>query len=145
MPGPVESFLAVRGLRTLDVRLERAQANASELARRLLGRRGVSGVRYPGLSSHPGHELAKRQMAGFGTMLAFEVDGGAAAADALCGALQLMTVGTSLGGVETLIERRARVEGESHLPPGLLRLSVGIEHVNDLWNDLDQALAVALG
>jgi cystathionine gamma-synthase len=145
IPGPVESFLALRGLRTLDVRLERAQANAAELARRLLARRGVVGMRYPGLPSHPGHELAKRQMAGFGTMVAFEVGGGAQAADAVCGALRLMTVGTSLGGVETLIERRARVEGESHLPPGLLRLSVGIEHVDDLWQDLDQALSVALG
>jgi cystathionine gamma-synthase len=83
-------------------------------------------------------------MTGFGTMLAFEVEGGAAAADAVCSALRVMTVATSLGGVETLIERRGRVEGESHLPPGLLRLSAGIEHVDDLWADLDHALSVGL-
>jgi cystathionine gamma-synthase len=145
IPGPMEAWLALRGLRTLDVRLERAQANASELARRLVTRPGVFEVRYPGLLEHPGHDLAKRQMAGFGTMLAFEVSGGQSAADTVCSAVQLITAGTSLGGVETLIERRARVEGESHLPAGLLRLSVGIEHVDDLWADLDQALSAAVG
>jgi cystathionine gamma-synthase len=143
IPGPVESFLALRGIRTLDVRLQRAQANALELAARLASRAGVFAVRYPGLPDHPGHDLAKRQMSGFGTMIAFEVAGGLMAADAVCAAVELVTVATSLGGVETLMERRARVQGESHLPPGLLRLSVGIEHVDDLWADLDQAMRSA--
>jgi cystathionine gamma-synthase len=145
IPGTVETFLALRGLRTLGVRLERAQANAAELARRLAGRPGVLAVRYPGLPDSPGHQRALQQMNGFGTMVAFEVEGGAEAAEAVCGAVQLLTPGTSLGGVETLIERRGRWEGESHLPPSLLRLSVGIEHVDDLWADLDQALAIATG
>jgi cystathionine gamma-synthase len=143
IPGPMETFLALRGLRTLAVRLERAQASAAELASRLLYRAGVSGVRYPGLPEHPGHQLAARQMRGFGTMVAFEVAGGAEAAEAVCQSVQLITPGTSLGGVESLIERRARWQGESHLPPALLRLSVGLEHVEDLWSDLDQALAGA--
>jgi cystathionine gamma-synthase len=145
IPGPMETFLALRGVRTLAVRLERAQATAAELADHLVARSGVRGVRYPGLADHPGHELAVRQMRGFGTMLAFEVGAGAEAADAVCQAVRLVTPGTSLGGVETLIERRARLAGESHLPPGLLRLSVGLEHPDDLWWDLDQALDCALG
>lgn len=143
IPGPFETFLALRGLRTLAVRLERSEASASDLAQRLDSRAGVSRVLFPGLPAHPGHELAARQMRGFGTMLAFELAGGADAADAVCRSVALMTPGTSLGGVETLIERRARWAGESHLPPGLLRLSVGLEHVEDLWSDLDHALHVA--
>jgi cystathionine gamma-synthase len=82
-------------------------------------------------------------MRGFGTMLAFEVTGGAEAAELVCQSVQLITPGTSLGGVESLIERRARWSGESHLPPALLRLSVGLEHPDDLWWDLDQAFARA--
>jgi cystathionine gamma-synthase len=144
VPGPFEVFLALRGVRTLPVRLERAQATAGELARRLLGRAGVMSVRYPGLPNDAGHEQARRQMRGFGTMAAFEMAGGARVADAVCAGVRVLTPGTSLGGVETLIERRGRWEGESHLPPGLLRLSVGVEHVEDLWADLDQAIAVAL-
>jgi cystathionine gamma-synthase len=143
VPGPFEVFLALRGVRTLPVRLERAQATAAEVARRLVGRAGVSAVRYPGLPHDPGHQRARRQMRGFGSMIAFEVDGGAEAAEAVCAAVRVLTPGTSLGGVETLIERRGRWEGESHLPPGLLRLSVGVEHVEDLWADLDQAINVA--
>ena len=140
IPGPFETFLALRGIRTLAVRVARAQETAGELARRLVGRGGVTGVRYPGLVDHPGHALAARQMKGFGSMLAFEVTGGAEAAEAVCQAVRLMTPATSLGGVETLIERRARWAGQSHLPPSLLRLSVGLEHVEDLWADLEQAL-----
>jgi cystathionine gamma-synthase len=143
IPGPFETLLALRGIRTLAVRLERAQANAAELARRLEARPGVYGVRYPGLPNHPGHERARRQMRGFGTMIAFEVEGGAEAAEAVCQALRLIVPGTSLGGVESLIERRGRYPAESHLAPALLRLSVGIEHVEDLWADLDQACAAA--
>jgi cystathionine gamma-synthase len=144
IPGPMETFLALRGLRTLAVRLERSQATAADLAERLQGRPGVSRVRYPGLADHPGHQLAARQMRGFGTMLAFEVAGGADAAEAVCQFVQLITPGTSLGGVESLIERRARWSGEAHLPPSLLRLSVGLEHPDDLWRDLDQAFTRAL-
>jgi cystathionine gamma-synthase len=143
VPGPVEAFLALRGVRTLDVRLERAQANAAELARRLAAHPGVSLVRYPGLVDHPGHELASRQMDGFGAMLSFEVHGGAPVADALCDAVRLCVHATSLGGVETLLERRRRWEGEEATPAGLVRVSVGIEHVEDLWSDLEAALAVA--
>jgi cystathionine gamma-synthase len=141
IPGPMETFLALRGLRTLPVRLDRAQSTAADLAERLVIRPGVTSVRYPGLPEHPGHKLAARQMRGFGTMLAFEVAGGPDVAEALCRSVQVITPGTSLGGVETLIERRGRWSGESHLPPTLLRLSVGLEHPDDLWWDLDQAIA----
>jgi cystathionine gamma-synthase len=143
IPGPLEAFLALRGVRTLAVRLDRAQANAAQLARRLVAHPGVSIVRYPGLVDHPGHELASRQMDGFGAMLSFEVHGGAPAADALCGAVRLCVHATSLGGVETLLERRQRWEGEEATPPGLVRVSVGIEDVDDLWSDLEAALGVA--
>ncbi len=143
IPGPMEAFLALRGIRTLAVRLERAQATAALLADRLRGRPGVHTVRYPGLADHPGHALAARQMRGFGTMVAFEVAGDAEVAERVCQSVEIITPGTSLGGVETLIERRARWAGESYLPPTLLRLSVGIEHPNDLWRDLDRALDCA--
>jgi cystathionine gamma-synthase len=143
IPGPMEAFLALRGIRTLAVRLERAQATAALLAARLKGRPGVYGVRYPGLDDHPGHDLAARQMRGFGTMVAFEVAGDAEVAERVCQAVAIITPGTSLGGVETLIERRARWAGEAYLPPTLLRLSVGIEHPEDLWRDLDHALDCA--
>jgi len=140
IPGPWEAWLVLRGIRTLDVRMERAEANASDLARRLGDHPSVTSVRYPGLPSHPGHDLATRQMRGFGAMLSFEVAGGASAAERVATRVRLITAATSLGGVETLIERRARWEGEEALPDGLLRLSVGIEDVEDLWSDLDQAL-----
>jgi cystathionine gamma-synthase len=140
-PGGLEAWLALRGLRTLPVRLERMQATALELARRMGEHPGVKQIHYPGLPEHPGHELARRQMNGFGTMLAFQVEGGTARADALCAAVRLITNATSLGGVETLIENRAAAPGEEHLPPGLIRLSVGCEHPEDLWEDLDAALA----
>lgn len=140
VPGPWEAWLALRGLRTLALRVERSGANAAELARRLSDHPAVEAVRYPGLPDHPGHALAAAQMTGFGAMVAFDVKGGAPAADAVTARLRLMTVATSLGGVETLIERRGRWEGEGGLPPGLLRMSVGIEDVEDLWSDLDRAL-----
>jgi cystathionine gamma-synthase len=143
--GPWEAWLALRGLRTLSVRLDRAQANAAELADRLGGHSLVRAVRYPGLASHPGHRLAAAQMRGFGSMVAFEVAGGAAAAEAVVSSVRVVTAGTSLGGVETLIERRGRWSGEEGLPPGLLRLSVGIEDVDDLWEDLAGALCAAGG
>jgi cystathionine gamma-synthase len=143
--GPWEAWLALRGIRTLSVRLERAQANAAELAARLRRHPAVNAVRYPGLSDHPAHRLATEQMRGFGTMVAFDVLGGGTAAEAVTSSVRLATAGTSLGGVETLIERRGRWSGEEGLPAGLLRLSVGIEDVEDLWRDLDAALSSRSG
>jgi cystathionine gamma-synthase len=145
IPGPLSAFLALRGMRTLSVRLERAQSNAGSIASRLVSRPGVTVVRYPGLADDPGHAVALRQMRGFGAMVSFDVEGGAEVAEAVCSAVRVITPGTSLGGVETLIERRGRYLGESHLPPGLLRLAVGIEAIEDLWADLDQAIATATG
>lgn len=139
-PGVLEAYLAVRGARTLALRLERAQANAGELAERLTADRRVEQVRYPGLPDDPGHALARAQLGGFGTIVSFVVRGGRAAADALCGRLELVVHATSLGGVESTIERRGAQAGQEHIPPGLLRLSVGIEDVEDLWHDLDAAL-----
>jgi cystathionine gamma-synthase len=139
IPGAWDAWLVLRGIRTLAVRLERAQANAAELARRLATHPHVVTVRYPGLADHPGHQLAARQMTGFGTMVAFDV-AAAAMAETVVASVRLATAGTSLGGVETLIERRGRWAAEGHLPAGLLRLSVGIEDVDDLWRDLDAAL-----
>lgn len=142
-PGTLETFLAVRGARTLAVRLERAQRNAMVLAGRLAKHPAVLITRYPGLASHPTHEAARRQLQGFGTIISFDVRGGAEAADTVCAGLRLIQHATSLGAVESTIERRASVPGQEHLPPSLLRLSVGIEAVEDLWADLDRALRAA--
>jgi len=126
--GPMEAWLALRGLRTLHVRFERQCANAAELARRAADHPGVERVRYPG----------------FGAMISFEVRGGAAAADAVAAGCRLWLDATSLGGVESLIERRRKYAAESPtVPESLLRLSVGIEDVDDLWRDLTQALESA--
>ena len=137
--GPMEAFLALRGLRTLPVRLTRAQATAGTLAERLAGHPAVTRVRYPGLPSDPGHALASRQMDGFGAMLSFEMATGEAAEQA-CAATQIIVHATSLGGIETTMERRRRHPGEEHTPEGLIRVSVGCEHLEDLWADLEQAL-----
>lgn len=142
VPGPMEAFLALRGMRTLAVRMDRAQANALELAHRLSGHPAVSRVRYPGLPADPGHVRAKAQMSGFGAMLAFEVHGGSAAAEATAKATRLIVHATSLGGVETMMERRARYPAESLTPKALLRVSVGCEDVDDLWDDLVHALRI---
>ena len=139
-PGALESFLAVRGVRTLAVRLERAQRNASLLAARLNEHPEVAVTRYPGLPSHPTHTAARRQFPGFGSIISFDVRGGADAADSVCSRLHLIHHATSLGAVESTIERRAIIPGQQHLPASLLRLSVGIENGEDLWRDLDQAL-----
>jgi cystathionine gamma-synthase len=139
-PGTLETFLAVRGARTLALRLERAQHNAMTLAERLERHPNVTLTRYPGLASHPTHEAARRQLRGFSTIISFDVRGDSAAADAVCARLQLIQHATSLGSVESTIERRAANPGQEHLPPTLLRLSVGIEAVEDLWTDLDRAL-----
>ena len=142
MPGALECYLALRGLRTLAVRMERAQANAAELARRLREHPSVTRVRYPGLPDDPGHAVAARIHRDFGAMVCFEVAGTAEDAEAVCNSVRLIAHTTSLGGVETLIERRARhaIDADHGTPPTLIRMSVGIEHVDDLWADLDQAL-----
>jgi cystathionine gamma-synthase len=139
-PGALETFLAVRGARTMALRVERAQQNAMTLATRLESHPAVVKTRYPGLPSHPTHEVARQQLKGFGTIISFDVKGGAVAADAVCSRLELVQHATSLGAVESTIERRAAIPGQDHLPPSLLRLSVGVEHVEDLWSDLDRAL-----
>lgn len=143
--GPFEAWLALRGLRTLALRVERSQASALVLASRLDTHDGVARVLFPGLPSDPGHVRAKAQMSGFGSILCIEVAGGAEAANAVVEALRVWTPATSLGGVESLIERRRRHANEPDtVPENLLRLSVGIENVEDLWNDLEQALALAV-
>jgi cystathionine gamma-synthase len=144
-PGTLETFLAVRGARTLALRLERAQCNAMTLAERLARHPNVTLTRYPGLASHPTHAAARRQLKGFGTIISFDMRGGASSADAVCAGLQLIQHATSLGAVESTIERRASIPGQEHLPPALLRLSVGIEAVEDLWTDLDRALRTVAG
>lgn len=139
--GPFEAWLALRGLRTLALRVERSQASAGILAERLLGHPGVEAVRYPGLPSDPGHQRASAQMVGFGSIVCFQVPGGEAAATEVVDRLALWTPATSLGGVESLVERRRRHSNEPRtVPENLLRLSVGIENVEDLWADLSQAL-----
>jgi cystathionine gamma-synthase len=140
--GPFEAFLLIRGMRTVDLRVRAACRSALDLAQRLSNHAGVASVLYPGLAAHPGHALAQRQMkGGFGGMLSIRVRGGEAAAIAAAARLSLWKRATSLGGVESLIEHRASVEGPgSPCPPDLLRLSVGVEDVEDLWSDLDQAL-----
>ncbi len=139
--GPFEVWLALRGLRTLALRLERSQANAMILAERLVRHPAVSCVRFPGLPQDPGHERARAQLAGFGAIVSIELAGGMAAADALVDAVRLWLPATSLGGVESLIERRRRQSGEpASVPESLVRLAVGIENVEDLWADLERAL-----
>ncbi len=144
-PGALECYLALRGLRTLALRLDRGQSTAALLAGRLAGHGAVSTVRYPGLPGHPGHAIAARQMTGFGAMLSIDTIGTADDADAVCRAVRLWTHATSLGGVESLLERRRRWAREAaDVPATLIRLSVGIEDPEDLWADLSQALDTLL-
>ena len=139
--GPFEVWLALRGLRTLAVRLDRAQANAHAIAERLAAHPTVVETRYPGLPGDPGHARAAAQMNGFGAIISFTVDS-AEKATAIAEAVRLWTPATSLGGVESLIERRRRHTAEpATVPEGLIRLSVGIENLEDLWADLEAALA----
>ena len=143
IPGPFEAWLTLRGIRTMALRLDRAEANAMELAVRLSTHPAVSRVRYPGLPGDPGHQRAAAQLDGFGAILCIEVEGGGAAADAMLARLRLWTPATSLGGVESLAERRRRHQGEPEtVPENLVRLSVGIENVEDLHADLAAALGV---
>ena len=151
---PHQAWLVLRGIRTLGMRVERAQANAIELAQWLESREEVEWVRFPGLPSHPQYELARRQMSGPGSVLAFEVRGGAEAGRLVMNSVRLITLAVSLGGVESLIEHPASMthhgmlEGEQlaqGITPGLVRLSVGCEDVDDLRADLAQALQVSRG
>jgi cystathionine gamma-synthase len=138
---PFSSWLVLRGLRSLPCRVERHAANASAVASFLAAHAAVEVVHYPGLSGHPGHAIAKRQMKGFGGMLSFRVRGGAEKAIAVTSRTKLFVNATSLGGPESLIEHRASSEGpQSTTPKNLLRLSVGLENAQDLVEDLAQAL-----
>ncbi|SLN50570.1 Cystathionine gamma-synthase [Roseovarius albus] len=139
--GPFEAWLLMRGMRTLPLRLERMSQNAQAIAEFLTTHENVEAVWYPGLPDHPGHDIARRQMlGGFGYLLSAIVKGGEPAALAAIGRLNLFHRATSLGGVESLVEHRHSIEPHSGIPPGLLRLSIGIEHVDDLIADLQQAL-----
>jgi cystathionine gamma-synthase len=138
---PFNCWLVLRGVRTLACRVAAQSASALAVARALEGSPAVSAVHYPGLPSHPGHEIASRQMSAFGAMLSFHAAGGREAALAAVGGARLFTRATSLGSVESLIEHRATSEGlKSRTPQDLIRLSIGLEHPEDLVADLLQAL-----
>jgi cystathionine gamma-synthase len=144
--GPFEAWLLMRGLRTLEVRVRAQAEGAALLATRFANHQCVSSVLYPGLPSHPGHAVAAKQMSGFGGMLSIRVKGGEQAAISTAARVELWKRATSLGGVESLLEHRASIEGAgSPCPPDLLRLSVGLEDVDDLYADLDRALRAANG
>jgi cystathionine gamma-synthase len=145
VPGPFEAWLLQRGMRTLFLRVHRSSDSALAIARHLDGHPALIAVLYPGLESHPGHQIAARQMhGGFGGMLSIRLAGGAEQAMAVLGAARVFKRATSLGGVESLIEHRRSQEGPSSLvPKDLLRLSIGIEAPEDLLADLDTALAAA--
>lgn len=140
--GPFEAWLLLRGMRSLFLRFNQASESALRLAQHFENDSRLQRVLYPGLESHPGHEIAKRQMTpGFGAMLSLLVDGGADEAKRIAGNARLFVRATSLGGVESLIEHRASVEGpHSAVPQNLLRLSIGIENCQDLIDDLEQSL-----
>lgn len=139
-PGTLETYLAVRGIRTYALRAEAAARSAGEIAQRLAAHPAVEVVRYPGLPSHPTHRVAAEQLGHFGSVISFDVVGGGPAADAVCERVRVVRHATSFGAVESTMERRAVIRGQEHLPAGLLRLSVGIEALEDIWSDLDQAL-----
>lgn len=141
IPGPFEAWLALRGLRTFPLRFERAQANAMEIATRLSAHPKVARVHYPGLVNDPQHLRAASFMKGFGAVLSFSLHCGAAQADKVCESSSVITYATSLGGIESLWERRRRWANESaSVPESLIRLSVGCENVEDLWEDILLAL-----
>jgi cystathionine gamma-synthase len=147
VPGPDDCYLVLRGTKTLAVRVQRHCENAKAVAEFLTEHPQVAEVFWPGLTTHPNHEVAKRQMRDFGGMVSFRHSGGANAAAAMAGATEVFTLAESLGGVESLIEVPAAMthasvaDTESAVPPDLVRLSVGIEHIDDLLVDLDKALA----
>jgi cystathionine gamma-synthase len=142
VPSPFDCWLVMRSLPTLPVRMQAHCRNAARVAEFLRGHDRVAVVHYPGLPDNPFHAIATRQMSGYGGMLSFEVKGGKDAAMALAAGVELFTRATSLGGVESLIEHRASIEGPtSTTPQGLLRVSIGLEHADDLIDDLRSALA----
>src|SRR6266536_5486885 len=142
VPSPFDCWLILRGMRTLPWRMRAHAENAMKIADFLAQHRKVARVHYPGLQSHPGYEIAKRQMSMFGGMLSFEAKGGQEAAMAVAAKTKIFTRATSLGGVESLIEHRASIEGPGTTSPeSLLRCSIGLEHPDDLIEDLEQALA----
>ncbi|MGY1638945.1 cystathionine gamma-synthase [Geodermatophilus sp. SYSU D00742] len=144
--GPFDAWLVLRGIKTLGVRMDRHQANAARITEFLLGSDAVASVLYPGLPDHPGHDIAAKQMSGFGGMLSFRLTGGEEAALRVCDRARVFTLAESLGGVESLIEHPGRMTHASaagsplEVPADLVRLSVGIEDVEDLLADLEQAL-----
>ncbi len=146
VPGPFDCWLALRGIKTLAVRMQRHERNATAVAGFLAGHPRVQRVFYPGLPDHPGHDIARRQMSGFGGMVAFTVRGGERPARSVASAVRVFTLAESLGGVESLLDHPASMTHASvagtalQVDPGLLRLSVGLEHADDLVDDLQQAL-----
>jgi cystathionine gamma-synthase len=144
--GPFDSWLVLRGTKTLSVRMDRHSENATKVADMLTRHARVTRVLYPGLPEHPGHEIAAKQMKAFGGMVSFQVEGGEEAAVEVCNRAKVFTLGESLGGVESLIEHPGRMTHASaagsalEVPADLVRLSVGIENVDDLLQDLQQAL-----
>ncbi|MET8678608.1 cystathionine gamma-synthase [Streptomyces sp. NPDC004647] len=144
--GPFDSWLTLRGIKTLAVRMDRHSANATRVAELLVAHPKVTAVYYPGLPEHAGHEIAAKQMRAFGGMVSFRVAGGEQAAVDVCNRAELFTLGESLGGVESLIEHPGRMTHASvvgsalEVPPDLVRLSVGIEAADDLLADLTRAL-----
>ena len=152
-PGAMDAFLVMRGVKTLHVRMDRHCANATAIAQHLKQHPAIERVHYPGLAEHPGHAVAKRQMAGFGGMLSFELKGSVETANRFASSTRVFTLAESLGGVESLVEVPtsmthasipAAVRRAAGLADGLVRLSVGIEHVDDLIADVEQALSAAL-
>ena len=142
--GPFEAWIALRGVRTFALRMQRSQENALELATRLSKDGRVAKVRYPGLPTDAYHQMAKSFMKGFGAMISFDVNGTADQVDLMCNSSRLITNATSLGGVESIWERRRRWATESaSVPENLIRLSVGIENVDDLWADIEHAFTAA--
>ncbi|HEY4284899.1 MAG TPA: aminotransferase class I/II-fold pyridoxal phosphate-dependent enzyme [Chthoniobacterales bacterium] len=142
VPSPFDCWLVLRGMQTVPWRMRAHCENAMKVANFLADHRAVDRVHYPALPNHPGHEIAKRQMSMFGGMMSLEVKGGGHAAMKVAAATRLFTRATSLGGVESLIEHRASIEGPGTTSPeSLLRLSIGLENADDLIEDLDQALA----
>jgi cystathionine gamma-synthase len=141
VPSPFDCWLILRGMRTLPWRMRAHSENAMKVARFLAQHKKVEHVHYPGLDTHPAHEIATRQMSMFGGMLSFQVSGGGEAAVSVAAKAKIFTRATSLGGVESLIEHRASIEGTGTTSPAnLLRLSIGLENADDLIEDLDQAL-----
>jgi len=147
VPGPFDAYLTMRGLKTLVLRMQRHSENAAAVAEFLTGHRSVSTVLYPGLPNHPGHQIAARQMRGFGGMVSVRMRGGRKAAEDLCANTAVFILAESLGGVESLIEypsvmtHASTAGSQLEVPDDLVRLSVGIEDVADLLDDLEQALS----